>query len=378
MNTTQEKSSRLVSLDVLRGFDMLMIMGGGAAIVAVLKACGCGADSALVQQFTHVDWHGLRFEDTIFALFLFIAGVTFPFSCAKRTASGAGALRLVGGILKRGGLLVLLGFVYNGILATFDFSTLVWGSVLGRIGVAWTLAALVYVFCGPRLRAGVAAGVLLGYWILTLAVHAPDFPGADVLTPQGNFACYVDRMLMPGQLTVAGLYTNQGLLGCVSAAVTALLGMFAGDLLRATRWTGGRKTLILLGSAALLAGAGLLMAKGCGAWSFPINKKLWSSSFVLVVGGYSAAMLALFYWVVDVCGCVRGTLFFRAIGLNSITAYLLWRFVSFGDLARKLFGGVAKLVPSSWSGVVVSVGAVALAGGLLVFLHRRRIYFKVG
>ena len=371
-----DKGGRLQSLDALRGFDMLMIMGFGTVAVCALKACGCGADSALVQQFSHVDWHGLRFEDTIFALFLFIAGVSFPFSFAKRCASGSGRGRMVVTILRRAFLLFLLGLVYNG-LCDLNFKNLVWGSVLGRIGVAWALAALVYVFCGLKARVAVATGILLGYWTLTFAVQAPDFPDASVLTPQGNFACYVDRLLMPGKLTVAGLYTNQGLLGTVSAVVTAMLGMFAGDLLRVPTLGGTRKAgLLALGAVALTA-LGLVVAFGCGAWSFPINKKLWSPSFVLVVGGYSAAMLALFYWLVDVRGWTRWTFFFRVIGLNSITIYLAKRFIPFGQIAKGFLGGLAGLLPKAWGDLLLATGALALAWLFLWFLHRHKTYLKV-
>ena len=131
------KDKRLESLDALRGFDMFMIMGFGNLVVAVCSWLGWGADCALARQFEHVEWNGLRFEDTIFPLFLFLAGVSWPFSSAKQREQG----RTNGQILRKGFrrmlLLVLFGLMYGGMLA----GQLRVGSVLGRIGVAWFAAA---------------------------------------------------------------------------------------------------------------------------------------------------------------------------------------------------------------------------------------------
>ena len=169
------KPERLMSLDALRGADMLFIMGFQAFLVQLLAALGCQC-GFLEEQFEHVAWHGLRFEDTIFPLFLFLAGVSWPFSLAKRRARGDSTAQIVRKVVGRGLTLCTLGFVYNGV-CKFDFANMVWGAVLARIGIAWALAALLSVFLGRRSRIVVAAAILLGYWGVCVFVSAPDAAG---------------------------------------------------------------------------------------------------------------------------------------------------------------------------------------------------------
>lgn len=368
-------NKRLLSLDVLRGADMLFIMGFGVLIRKICTALGSG-DCAFAQQFRHVAWDGLHFEDMIFPLFLFIAGVTFPYSSAKKLENGASRAAVALNVLKRGVLLFAFGLVYNGILKNGPSDT-VWMSVLGRIGIAWAFAALIRLYVPFRGRIGLSAAILVGYWALLRFVGAPDHPEAFPLSPEGNLSGYLDRILLPGRLTVAGLYSNQGLLATLPAVVTALLGMFAGDYLKVSGHSGGRKAANMLSAAVGLAAVGLVVAFGCGTYSMPLNKILWSSSFVLVVGGYSLALLAVFYWFVDVKGWTGWTGFFRVIGVNSITIYMAQAVVDFHGVSKFFFGGAAKLVPETWAPVVLQTGYVVVCWCFLCFLDRKKIYLKV-
>lgn len=365
---TTGKNGRLVSLDVLRGFDMLFIMGGGSLALTVCAALGA-PDCAFAEQFRHVPWAGLRFEDTIFPLFLFIAGVSFPFSVAKRLAQGASRRTLCLHTVRRGLTLIFLGLVYNGLLR-FDFAGLRVFGVLQLIGFAWMAAALLYVFFGPRTRAVVAAALLVGSWLLFRFVGAPDFPGADPFSPEGNLGCWVDRTFFAGHI-YQKLFDPEGTAGLLPAVVTPMLGMFAGDLLKSGR-SGTRKTVILLASAVLMAGAGALMSL-----SMPVVKALWSSSFVLAAGAYSAAMLAVFHWIIDVRGWTRWTFFFKVIGMNSITIYMAQRIIGFRGVDKFLFGGVASLFPPAWGEVVLSAGYIAVCWLFLLFLYRKNVFLKV-
>jgi len=238
-----DKSGRLVSLDVLRGFDMLLIMGAANLICLIVAAIGCEA-SWLTEQLHHATWNGLRFYDTVFPLFLFLAGVSWPFSLAKQRERGASTAAIVCKVIRRGLLLSLLGFVYNGVLK-LDFGNMVWGAVLVRIGVAWALAALLSVFFSTRTLLVFAVVVLTGYWAVCVFIPAPDALDACSLSMKGCFAGWVDRMLMPGKLTTPGVISNQGILSTVPAVVTALFGIFAGKLLRLNDLSGERKTLFL-------------------------------------------------------------------------------------------------------------------------------------
>ena len=373
--TAGTTSGRLTSLDTLRGFDMLFIMGFTGFLTQFLTALGCRAPW-LETQFQHVAWHGLRFEDTIFPLFLFLAGVSWPFSLAKRRARGDATGAIVRKIVSRGLLLALLGFTYNG-LFKFDFPNMVWGAVLTRIGLAWAAAATLSVFVGTRKRVLIAAAILLAHWAVCVFVTAPDAPGLDPLSAKGCFAGWLDRVLLPGKLTQPGIISNQGVLSTVPAVVTAMLGVFVGELLRRDDLSGDRKAGLLALGALGLAAAGTLVAFGFGRWSMPFNKILWSSSFVLAVGGYSAAMLSLFYWLVDVKGWWKRTLFFRVIGMNSITIYMANRIMGFGLFATFFFGGLAGLLPSAWGKTLHLAATIGFEWLFLYILYRKNMFLRV-
>ena len=364
---------RLQSLDALRGFDMLFIMGLATLVVKLCVWLGWGETCWLAQQMEHVDWHGLAHHDTIFPLFLFIAGISFPFSFAKQRERGLSLLSIRLRCLRRGVLLFLLGLVYGGFLR--DFGALRLSSVLARIGLAWMLAALAYTALHVRGRMVMSVILLVGYWILTFMWGAPDHPAASCLTPEGNLSCWIDRTFL--FLKKGQLYDNQTTLGLFPAVVTAWLGMFAGDIVRNPCWSGNRKSVLLLISAVVSLGVGLLIAKCFGSYSFPINKKLWSPSFVLVVGSYSFAIFALFYWLIDVKRCWRRTLFFRVIGLNSITIYLAQPILGFSSINRFFFGGLAGCLPSAAGAVLQGATYVALCWVFLYFLYRKNVFLKV-
>ena len=171
-------AGRLQSLDALRGFDMLFIMGGAGLIAGLAQWFPCSFTQALADQMNHVDWHGLSHHDTIFPLFLFIAGISFPFSLAKQRANGKSEADIYKKIIKRGLILVLLGCIYNGLLY-FNFAEQRYASVLARIGLAWMFGALIFVNTNWKTRAWITAALLIGYWLVAGFVPAPDGGGAD-------------------------------------------------------------------------------------------------------------------------------------------------------------------------------------------------------
>lgn len=368
------KNDRLMSLDALRGFDMLFIMGFASLVVALCGLWPCGVTDAIARSMSHVSWNGLRHHDTIFPLFLFLAGVSFPFSLAKQRETGRSCTQIYVKIIRRGVLLVLFGLIYNG-LFTLDFSSLRCASVLGRIGIAWMVAALLFVNFGVRMRAVISVVILVGYALLSKYVGAPDVPGGDPLSREGCLVGYVDRCLLPGRLLYdGGRFDPEGLLSALPAVVTALLGMFTGELIRLPkeRMSGERKTLWMVVGAVVLAVVAI-----AGNSFVPVNKMLWSSTFVCAVGAYSLAMMALFYYVIDVRGHKGWTLFFRVVGMNSITIYMAQRIVSFGGIADFFVGGVAGLCPEQIAAVVTSAGYVAVCWLFLYFLYRKQVFLKI-
>ena len=375
-NVAKPGSGRLESLDVLRGIDMFFILGFASVVTAFCQAMGWGTNCFLAHQMEHVPWNGLVQHDTIFPIFLFIAGVAWPFSCAKALERGKTRGQIVLRCLRRALLLALLGIIYGNILR--DFSAPRVSSVLLRIGFAWFAAAILQLFLGVRARVAVCAGILLGYWALMVGVGAPDHPEADHLSVAGNISGWIDRNFLPGRIMgPEGLMDNQSTLGIFPAIVTAMLGVFTGEYVRGAHAQGARRIVVLLLAAAGLAALGLFVAYGCGRWSMPINKRLWSTSFTLVVGGISVAAFAVVYALVDVWGVWRHTLFFRVIGVNSIVAYMAPIFIPFSRIAENLLGGLAGTMPSAWGTVLLRTGTLLTAWAFLWFLDRRRIYLKI-
>jgi len=367
------ESRRLLSLDALRGLDMLMITGLGPLLISLCVALGFGKDCWLATQLHHVPWEGFQIEDGIFPLFLFIAGVSFPFSYARQCEKGVTTGKTVLRILRRGLTLFFLGWVTQGFFK-LQFATMRIPSVLGLIGLSWALAALLYVFCKNLwARVAVCASLLIGYASLMYFVQAPDFPEAARFSPEGNVICWLDRVLTGGH-NYTPHFDPEGLPRIFTGLVTASLGMFAGGIVRRASLTGNRKTLLMVVLGAVLSALGWVM----DATGFcPYNKALWSPSFVLLVGGYSFVLFAFFYGVVDVKGFRRWTFFFRVVGMNSITVYVARCFLPFGSIAAFFLGGATALLPAAWQPVATHAGYIAAAWLFLYFLYRKNTFLKV-
>lgn len=373
METPAPKSPRLLSLDALRGFDLFWILGGEHIIVALGKLTGWAWVALWAEQLTHVKWNGFRAYDLIFPTFLFLAGVSTPFALERRLQAGE-TLEVVRKVVGRGLILVLLGVIYNNGLQWKGLEAMRFGSVLGRIGLAGMFAQLLYVwhYAQPRRLVWWLGGILLGYWALLSWTSAPGFAAGD-LTMEGNFVSYFDRQFLPGRLHLK-IHDPEGLLATIPAIGTGLLGVLVGLWLRRpeSEFSGSGKAwrLGLAGLVCLLLG---------GLWDlvFPINKNLWTSSFVLWAGGWSVLLMTAFYWIIDVGGFRRGAEFFAVIGMNSVLIYMAGKFLNFEYTAKALFGGVARLGSADVQALVLACGVMAVQWGLLWFLQRQRIFLRV-
>jgi predicted acyltransferase len=319
-----QPSDRLKSLDALRGFDMFWIMGAEEVFILLGALTGWPVLEWWAGQMTHVEWHGFQAYDMIFPLFLFIAGVSFPFSVSKRLAVKGGKQALYRHIFKRGLILVLLGLIYNnGII--FNIEAMRFPSVLGRIGLAWMFAALIFMKTKNwKSRMVWFWGLLIFYWLLFLIFKAPDFGDPDRYSMQGNISSYIDRTLLPGRLCCYEFGDNEGILPTIAAVSTGLLGMLVGELLKNT-YKPMKKVLYMAIGGVILIIIGQI-------WNlvFPINKNLWSSSFVCYVGGISIILMTIFYLIIDVWKYQKWAFFFVVIGMNPITIYLANRIIGFG------------------------------------------------
>jgi predicted acyltransferase len=362
---------RLTSIDALRGFDMFWIVGGDQAARALCKWWGTPEAREFGDQFEHVDWQGFRFYDLIFPLFLFLVGVVLPFSLRKYMTGAHPKSTALGRTARRVVLLFLLGLIYNGLLQ-FQFDTLRVAGVLQRIAVCYGIAALIFLFTKVRTQVILFIAILVGYWAILMFVPSPESKAAGDLAKETNLAGYLDRQYLPGKI-YRGYYgygDNEGLLSTIPAVATALLGVLAGHWLLSdrNRWS----------KAAGLAAMGL-GCLGMGAlWSrdFPIIKNLWTSTFVLVAGGWSLLLLALFYTIIDVLKLRAWAFFFVVIGVNAITIYIAKDIIPFDEVSKYFLGGVARF-SGSFGPAVVPIGVILIEWLFLLHLYRNRIFLRV-
>ena len=396
-------SGRLMSLDALRGFDMFWIVGAGSLVQALGKVSDTGVIKAFSKQLSHVQWEGFHFYDLIFPMFVFISGVSLVFSIDK-TLARQGKAKALKKIALRGALLVLLGvYFYGGVSRPWPDVRLL--GVLQYIGLACLFGGILYIAARrAHVIAAVCVAILLGYWALMEFVPFPDLkvdktsldetvvkvgspdPEKVLLSAAGkvrghyeegyNLSNYVDYRYLPGR-KINGAYENQPLLGIMGAVAAGLLGMLAGLWLRRTDVSDKRKAAGLL--AAGVAGVAIGFLWGL---QFPVVKKLWSSSFVLVAGGYSAVLLGLFYWVIEIGKKQRWCQPFVWIGMNPLTLYLVHNFFSFPNLAARFAGGDVQLyLDAHVAEGAGSVLLVAIELGLMFlfvrFLYVRKIFLRI-
>ena len=369
ISSPRPSSPRLVSLDVMRGFDMFWISGGGEFLVALLAYLGCDSLLEIARYHTeHVGWAGLVAWDLIFPIFVFMSGVTIPFALTARLERGTPKRVLYWRICRRMLLLVLLGLLPD--IFSLDFANMRPLSVLGLIGIAYFIAGMVVIHRGVRGQFAWIVGLLVGYWAALTFIPVPGI-GAGVITPGGCLNAYVDYHILPGKL-YGGVFDPEGILCMMPAAALALIGVLAGHLLRVGGDRPYRNVLVLLCAGGLSLGFGLLWS----VW-FPIVKALWSSSFILAAGGWGLILLALFYLVIDVWRCRWLGFFFIPIGMNAITIYVANMYVNFADISERIFGGLARLAGGQLGTLVAAAGVIAVQWALLYFLYRKKIFLRV-
>lgn len=386
MSMLQEKPDRLLSIDTLRGADMCLIMGIAKLIIAVSVAMGFGSHSWVAEQMRHVTWHGWHVMDGVFPVFMFISGLSWPFSYATQKARGVTVVQLWGKIGKRVLVLFLLGLVCEGALRVDrGWEAVRIGSVFFRIGICWACAALLSVYFSLKIRVAVAVILLLGYWILTALCVAPDAStlvipagleefGRGPYSVVGNISGYVDRNILPGVLRYPGVLDTQGTFSTLPAICFPLFGTMVGEFIRRQDVTGNIKTLKLFVTGSIFAAVGLL-------WSsvMPFNRSIWTSSHIVFSTGYAMTLFAVFYWIIDVKGFRKWTFPFRVIGLNSLLIFMIQRMSGVNLIeapTHAFFDGVAALFPKAISDVVFASGYVAVCWTLLYFLYRKKVFLK--
>jgi predicted acyltransferase len=367
---TPSVPQRLYSLDALRGFDMFWIIGAEDVFHGLAKTTGSPFWSSISNQFTHPPWNGFHIYDLIFPLFLFLAGVSTPYSVGRDLEKGKSRQQLLLRVIKRGLILVLLGIVYNHGLQLLPLSSIRFSSVLGRIGIAYMLANIIYLYAGKRAHIIWFISLLVGYWLILKFTSAPGFAPGD-LSMEGNFASYVDRTILPGKLSL-GIHDTVGFFNNIPAISTALAGILAGTFLRSSLATPAKKAIIM-------AGAGFASLVIAQVWNldFPINKNMWSSSFVLHTTGLSLLLLAVFFYIIDVRGHKSWAFFFKVIGMNSILIYISGRFINWQYTTNALFKWLGQLVGDPFNVVVLAICMIFIKWLFLYLLYKKNIFLRV-
>jgi predicted acyltransferase len=397
------ESRRLVSLDALRGFDMFWILGADSFVYALHEMSGNPVANFIAVQMDHVEWGGFHFYDLIFPLFVFIMGVSTVFSLT-RIIEREGRAAAVKRVLLRGVLLFAIALIYSGGF-TNPWPDMRLMGVLNRIALCYTFGGLLFIFCKWRVMVAVAVALLLGYWALLELVWFPDVRPAGytgVITKEAGFkdvsqlnmastnllrgsyiqgvnlTDYLDQKYLPGR-KYDGTYDPEGYLSTLGGFATGLLGIFTGLFLRNKSFTDMKKVGCLIGAGAASAAVGWLWGM-----ELPVIKKIWTSSYVLVAGGYSAMLLGAFYWIVEVKQWRTWCQPFVWIGMNPITLYLTSNFLGglgFEKLARRLAGGSVQNsldthVAHGFGALVVSAVGVALFIWFARFLYQRKIFLR--
>ena len=369
--------SRLFSLDVFRG----------ATVAAMILVNDPGNDFPYAP-LEHAKWNGWTPTDLIFPFFLFIVGVSLSLSFRSRMRRGESRRTLLLHSLRRSAIIFLIGLFLNG-FPHFHLAAWRVAGVLQRIALAYFAAALITLTTKARGIAIWIAGLLVGYWIVMRFVPVPGFgmPGTDMplLDPNANLSWYLDNQFLPGRM-YEGVRDPEGILSTFPAIATALLGVLTGEWL-ATLRDAKKKVGGMLAFGTVLIAAGLLW----DVW-FPINKKLWTSSFVLFTAGCALVCLAACYWVND-AKLQRGFWAkpFVIFGTNAIAAYTLADLLSSSLFSlrvhlgrhaitlqdyiyRHLFG---QITPLALGSLAYSLAFVLVCFLPIWWMYRKRIFLKV-
>ncbi len=357
-----DNHKRLVSLDAFRGF----------TIAAMILVNTPGSWDTVYPPLLHAEWHGVTPTDYIFPFFIFIVGVSITLSFSKLRAAGKSKAALGWKTLKRAAIIFGLG-LFLWLFPTFDFSELRIPGVLQRIALVFLACALLYLHTTWRQQAIIATAILVLYWAAMKLVPVPGV-GTGLLEPGQNLAAWIDSQLVPGKMW-QGTWDPEGILSTFPAIVTGILGMLAGRLLGTGRISEERRILWLF-----LGGVVLFAVGAMWGWVFPINKNLWTSSYVLYTGGLAALALASAYFVIEILGHAKWAKVGVIFGSNAITAYVLgsilpsllpsanqWYVSTFIEGSR-----MPELMSLLWA-----IGICVLCYIPIYVLYRKRIFIKI-
>lgn len=379
MKNTHSSSKRLESLDALRGFDLFFLVALGPLMHSLARTANVEWLNESMWVFSHVSWEGFSPWDLIMPLFLFMSGISMPFSLS-RYKSISDKRPLLRRLTKRILLLWIFGMMCQGNLLALDPNTIyLYSNTLQAIATGYLITALLFLFTSRRTQIITAVVLLLVYWTAMQFITVDGYGGGNY-TPQGNLAEWIDNTVLgrfrdtaqviDGKVVVADWYHYTWILSSLNFGVTVLTGLFAGYIAK-DKIEEKKKLKLYFGTGITMVIAGWL-------WNFqmPIIKTIWTSSMVLVSSGYCFLLMGLFYYWIDYKGHRSGITWLKVYGMNSIVAYMLANVVNFRCIGESLFYGLEQYMGSYYSFLMTlwNIGAVYV---IIWFMYKRGIFLKV-
>ena len=359
-------NNRLMSVDVLRGFDLLMIIVADRFFYNLNAAAKNDVTKTLADQFDHPQWIGFHLYDVIMPLFLFVVGVVIPFSLGKRSIDAVSDFKLYSHILRRFVILFILGWIVQGNLLFLDLSKFhIFSNTLQAIAVGYLFSSIAYINLSKKGRYIFFVSCLILYAIL---LSIPSFFGHSFeLLPNKNLPIYIDQQVFGrfyDQTQYSWLLTGLGF------TATTMSGLFAGELLLSSLSQKKIATYLFF-----IGVSGIVLSLIIGLWH-PIIKKIWTSSFVVFSSGISFVLLSLFYWLVDVKGYTKWSYPFRVIGLNAIVAYVGSHVLNFSLIAKQIFYGFEQFAGAYYD-AFCDLAGFGILYFMLWYMHKNKTYIKV-
>lgn len=379
MKNTHSSSKRLESLDALRGFDLFFLVALGPLMHSLARTANVEWLNESMWVFSHVSWEGFSPWDLIMPLFLFMSGISMPFSLS-RYKSISDKRPLLRRLAKRILLLWIFGMMCQGNLLALDPNTIyLYSNTLQAIATGYLITALLFLFTSRRTQIITAVVLLLVYWTAMQFITVDGYGGGNY-TPQGNLAEWIDNTVLErfrdtaqvidGKVVVADWYHYTWILSSLNFGVTVLTGLFAGYIAK-DKIEEKKKLKLYFGTGITMVIAGWL-------WNFqmPVIKTIWTSSMVLVSSGYCFLLMGLFYYWIDYKGHRSGITWLKVYGMNSIVAYMLANVVNFRCIGESLFYGLEQYMGSYYSFLMTlwNIGAVYV---IIWFMYKRGIFLKV-
>ncbi|WP_099370100.1 acyltransferase family protein [Sphingobacterium sp. 1.A.5] len=366
-------AQRLESLDILRGLDLFLLVFLQPILMAIGNIWDNSSYHALLYQFEHESWEGFRLWDLIMPLFLFMTGITIPFSLDKKI--GNDSPEVYRHIVRRFLILWILGMVVQGNLLAFDWKILrLYSNTLQAIATGYLITSIAYLYLNFKKLIGLGLTLLIIY-----SIPMSTWGGYD---PNHNFALYIDKMFLQNfmdgvkwqgdEWIFSESYQYTWIWSSLTFIVTVLMGCLTGKLIKDGKDKDPNGTTIKL----VVAGVVCIIVSLIWQYQQPIIKKIWTGSMTLFSGGICILLMAIFYYIIDVRNFAKPFRWLKIYGMNSIVAYVLASIIDFRSLVHSLTYGIEAYFPN-YSDLILTIGNYSIVLLILIILYNRRIFIKI-